>query len=139
LPHLIADLEVIRKKFGFERWLVAGGSWGATLALAYAEKYPERVSGLVLRATFLGTYGEIEAGFCERLSCFHPVLYDDFLSLLPQGERARPLDAYWRRILDADPAVHAPAARAWHDTERILSEHAPTRTRLDPAALTGNG
>ena len=65
LPHLIADLEIIRKKFGFERWLVAGGSWGATLALAYAEQHPERVSGLVLRATFLGTYQEIESGFCR--------------------------------------------------------------------------
>src|SRR6476469_7990772 len=59
LPHLIADLEIIRKKFSFERWLVAGGSWGATLALAYAQVHPTRVAGLVLRATFLGTYEEI--------------------------------------------------------------------------------
>jgi len=139
LPHLIADLEIIRRKFGFERWLLAGGSWGATLALAYARAHPDRVSGLVLRATFLGTYEEIESGFCERLPRFYPDLYEDFLSLLPEGERARPLDAYWRRILDADPAVHGPAARAWHDTERILSEHTPTRTRLDLAALTSNG
>ena len=53
----------------------------------------------------------------------------------PPEERAQPLDAYWRRILDADPAVHGPAARAWHDTERILSEHAPTRVRLDLGSL----
>src|SRR6201995_3827917 len=138
LPHLIADLETIRKRFGFERWLVAGGSWGATLALGYAQAHPKRVSGLVLRATFLGTYDEIESGFCERLPRFYPGLYDDFLSLLPQGERARPLDAYWRRILDPDPIVHGPAARAWHDTERILSEHKPSRPRLDLAALTSN-
>ena len=139
LPHLIADMEAIRDKFGFERWMVVGGSWGATLALAYAQAHPQRVSGLVLRATFLGTYEEIESGFCERLPRFYPGLYDDFLSLLPEGERARPLDAYWRRILDPDPAVHGPAARAWHDTERILSEHTPTRTRLDLAALKSNG
>ena len=138
LPHLIADMEAIRTRFGFERWLVAGGSWGATLALAYAEKHPQRVCGLVLRATFLGTYDEIESGFCERLPRFHPALYEDFLTLLAEGERARPLDAYWRRILDPDPAVHGPAARAWHDTERILSEHTPTRTRLDLAALRSN-
>jgi proline iminopeptidase len=139
LPHLIGDLETIRAKFGFERWIVVGGSWGATLGLAYAQAHPQRVSGLVLRATFLGTYEEIESGFCERLSRFYPALYEDFLGLLPEAERARPLDAYWRRILDTDPAVHGPAARAWHDTERILSEHAPTRTRLDPASLTSNG
>src|SRR6201988_3455325 len=89
LRHLIADLEIIRKKFGFERWIVVGGSWGATLALAYAQAHPKRVSGLVLRATFLGTYEEIESGFCERLPRFYPDLYEDFLSLLPETERAR--------------------------------------------------
>ena len=55
LPHLIADMEKIREQFGFERWMIVGGSWGATLALAYAEAHPERVSSIVLRATFLGT------------------------------------------------------------------------------------
>ena len=137
--HLIADLEAIRTKFGFERWMVVGGSWGATLALAYAEAHPDRVSGIVLRATFLGTYEEIEAGFCQRLPCFYPGLYQDFLSLLPEAERDRPLDAYWRRILSDDAAVYSPAARAWHDVERILSEHAPTRTRLDLAAVKSGG
>ena len=55
LPHLIADLEMIRAKFGIQRWMVVGGSWGATLALAYAQAHPDRVTGIVLRATFLGT------------------------------------------------------------------------------------
>src|ERR1043165_7435992 len=119
--------------------MVAGGSWGATLALAYAQEHPQCVSGLVLRATFLGTYDEIESGFCERLPRFYPALYEDFLTLLLEAERARPLRPYWRRILDADPAVHGPVARAWHDTERILSEHTPTRTRLDLAALQASG
>jgi proline iminopeptidase len=135
LPHLIADMETIREKFGFERWMIVGGSWGATLALAYAEAHPERVSGIVLRATFLGTRAELEGAFLESLPRFYPGLGDDFLKLLPPEERDRPLDAYWRRILDPDPSVHGPAARAWHDTERILSEHAPGRTRLDLASL----
>src|SRR5262249_37069897 len=125
LPHLIADMELIRQKFGFERWIVVGGSWGATLALAYAQAHPGCVSGIALRATFLGTYNEIEAAFCQALPRFYPGLNEDFLSLLPEQERTRPLDAYWHRILDADPAVHGPVARAWHDTERILSEHTP--------------
>jgi proline iminopeptidase len=139
LPHLIADLELIRKRFGFERWLVAGGSWGATLALAYAEAHPERVSGIVLRATFLGTAAEIEQAFCETLPRFYPALAEDFRGLLPPEERSRPIEAYWRRILDADPAVHEPAARAWNDTERALSEYKPARSRLDPATLKSNG
>jgi proline iminopeptidase len=139
LPHLIADMEGIRTRFGFERWIVVGGSWGATLALAYAQAHPARVSGIVLRATFLGTFAEIESGFCERLPCFYPALSEDFLSLLPEDERSRPLDAYWRRILDSHPAVHGPAARAWNDTERILSEYKPSRTRLDVIAIrSGN-
>jgi proline iminopeptidase len=135
LPDLIADIETIREKFGFERWMVVGGSWGATLALAYAQAHPDRVSGVVLRATFLGTRGELEAAFLEALPRFHPDLNDDFLKVLPPKERKQPLDAYWRRILDADPAVHGPAARAWHDTEQILSTHAPGRVRLDPNSL----
>ncbi|MCF2523162.1 prolyl aminopeptidase [Bradyrhizobium sp. G127] len=135
LPHLIADMEVIRESLGFERWLVVGGSWGATLALAYAQAHPQRVSGIVLRSTFLGTREELEGAFLVNLPRIYPELSDDFLGLLPVTERDLPLDAYWRRILDADPAAHGPAARAWHDTERILSEHKPSKTRLDLAAV----
>jgi proline iminopeptidase len=135
LAHLIADMEVIRQKFGFERWIIVGGSWGATLALAYAEAHAERVSGIVLRATFLGTRAEVETAFTNVLARFYPDLNEDFLSVLPVGERDQPLDAYWRRILDPDPAVHIPAARAWNDTERILSEHISGKVRLDLASL----
>jgi proline iminopeptidase len=137
--HLIADMEMIREKFGFERWMVVGGSWGATLALAYAEAHPARVSGIALRATFLGTQREVENAFTDMLPRFYPGLAADFLNVLPEDERGKPLDAYFRRILDHDSAVHGPAARAWHDTERILSEHAPGRTRLDMASLRSGG
>jgi proline iminopeptidase len=136
--HLIADLEIIREKFGFERWMVVGGSWGATLALAYAQAYPERVSGLVLRATFLGTRAELEGAFYNALPRHYPGLYDDFISALPEQERAQPIEAYYRRILDPDAAVHGLAARLWGETERILSEHAPSRERLDRAALNSS-
>ena len=135
LPHLIADMEMIREKFGFERWMIVGGSWGATLALAYAQAHPHRVSGIVLRATFLGTRTELEGAFVDVLPRFYPDLSNDFLSVLPPEERRQPLDAYWRRILDPDPALHSPAARAWHNTERILSEHTPGRIRLDLNSL----
>ena len=135
LPHLIADMEMIREKFGFERWMIVGGSWGATLALAYAQAHPHRVSGIVLRATFLGTRTELEGAFVDVLPRFYPELSNDFLSVLPPEERRQPLDAYWRRILDPDPALHSPAARAWHNTERILSEHTSGRIRLDLNSL----
>src|ERR1700735_543081 len=108
LPHLIADMETIREKFGFEKWMVVGGSWGATLALAYAQAHPERVTGIVLRATFLGTRAELDGAFYNALPRFYPGLSDDFLGLLPPEERAEPLDAYYRRILDPDAAIHSP-------------------------------
>jgi proline iminopeptidase len=139
LPHLIADMETIRTKFGFEQWMVVGGSWGATLALAYAQAHPDRVSGIVLRATFLGTRAELDAAFLETLPRFYPELSEDFIGLLPEAERGKPLDAYWQRILDSDAAVHAPFARAWHDTERILSEHAPSHSRLDVKSPKSTG
>src|SRR6267142_82990 len=138
LPHLIADMEMIRETFGFTRWMIVGGSWGATLALAYAQAHPHRVTGIVLRATFLGTRAELNGAFLNVLPRFYPGLYDDFMSVLPAEDRAQPLLAYFRRILDPNPDVNIPAARAWGETERILSEHTPNRTRLDLPALSSS-
>jgi proline iminopeptidase len=139
LADLIADMETIRAKFGFEKWMVVGGSWGATLATAYAQAHPDRVSGIVLRATFLGMRKELDTVFLNTLPRFYPDLSEDFLGLLPEPERAQPLEAYWKRILDPDASVNAPFARAWHDTEQILSQHAPSRARLDLASLKSSG
>lgn len=134
--HLIADIEKIRTTLGIETWLVVGGSWGATLALAYAQAHPERVRGIVLRATFLGTRRELDWAFGTGFSHFYPGLYRDFLDLLTPEERTDPLTAYWRRILDPDPAIHRPAIWAWYHAERTLSRIAPPADRLDPAQLT---
>jgi proline iminopeptidase len=139
LSHLIADTEMIREQFGISRWMVVGGSWGATLALAYAQAHPDRVSGIVLRATFLGTRAELDGAFLNALPRFYPGLSDDFLGLLPPEERAEPLDAYYRRILDPDAAIHGPFIRAWHDTEQILSQQVPRQKRLDLASLKSTG
>ena len=133
--HLIADMELIREKLGISRWLVVGGSWGATLALAYAEAHPERVTGIVLRATFLGTRAELDWAFGTALAAFHPGLHADLLSFLPEPERAAQLQSYFRRILDPDPAVHSPAARAYGATEDMLSVMKPARDRLDFAQI----
>ena len=103
------------------------------MRVAYRQTHLKRCLGL----GFLEGHRNVGGprAFGDVLPRFYPGLDDDFLAVLPAGERSRPLDAYWRRILDADPAVHGPAARAWHDTERILSEHAPSRVRLDPGSL----
>ena len=86
----------------------------------------------MLRATFLGTRAELEGAFLDVLPRFYPDAVTMISSACCRRKNARqPLDAYWRRILDPDPAVHSPAARAWHDTEHILSVHVPGRVRLD--------
>jgi proline iminopeptidase len=131
----IADIEAVREALGIERWLVVGGSWGATLALAYAEALPGRVTGLALRATFLGTRAELDRAFGPQMGDIYPGLWQDFAGLLPPEERVDVPGNYWRRILDPDPAVHRPAALAWHDAERVLSVAHPQVTRLDLAAV----
>jgi proline iminopeptidase len=135
--HLVADIERIRTELGIDRWMVVGGSWGATLALAYAERHPERVRGIVLRAVFLGTRAELDWAFVEAPQRLRPELYAEFIRRLPEGEQADPLTAYWRRILDPDAATNGPAAWAWHDLERVLSEANPARTRIGGAPMTG--
>lgn len=133
-PALVADLEAVRARLGIERWLVVGGSWGSTLALAYAEAHPERVLGLVLRAVFLGTREESRWAFEGAAQAFRPDLWAAFRDLLPEGERGDPVAAYGRRLEDPDPRVHRPAAEAWAAYEGTLSLMAPPAPRL-PAAL----
>ena len=130
---LIADIEAIREHFGIDRWLVVGGSWGSTLGVAYAEAHPERVTGLALRAVFLGTRREVEWAFVDGPKLFRPELYADFIAPLSEAERADPIGAYTDRLANPDPDVHAPAAEAFAAYERALSELVPARPRLAPA------
>jgi proline iminopeptidase len=121
-PNLVRDIEVIREHFGIKKWLVVGGSWGSTLGLAYAEQYPERVTGMVLRAIFLGTDAEVEWAFVDGPKKLRPDQFKAFRDFLPEDERGDPLAVYIRRLNDADPAIHAPAAQMWNAFERALSE-----------------
>ena len=142
---LIADIEVIREHFKLEKWLVVGGSWGSTLGLAYAERHPERVTGLVLRAIFLGTSREVEWAFVDGPKAFRPELFAAFRDFLPPGERRDPLAGYLRRLTHPDPEIHAPAAHIWNAYERMLSEIQPASlaiptafgrdTRVPPTAI----
>lgn len=136
--HLVADIERVRVWAGFERMIVVGGSWGSTLALAYAEAHPMRVAGIVLRAIFLGTRAEAEWAFVTGPRLFRPDLHAQFMAQLPEAERAEPLGAYYRRLLDPDPQVQVPAAWAWHYYERALSELLPAGGSI-PAVLRTTG
>ena len=109
---LVQDIETLRQHFGVERWLVFGGSWGSTLALAYGEAHPERCLGFILRGIFLCTSAEID-WFLHGVRWFFPELYEEFVALIPAAERADLLGAYARRMLCDDPAQYWPAARAW--------------------------
>jgi proline iminopeptidase len=128
--HLVDDIERIRAHVGFERMLLVGGSWGSTLALAYAKTHPARVAGLVLRAVFLGSDAEVDWAFRQAPAELRPDLYESFVGALPEAERADPLKSYVARLTDPDPAVHGPAARQWYQFERVLSEFAPAGTSL---------
>ncbi|MDX2306923.1 MAG: prolyl aminopeptidase [Hyphomicrobium sp.] len=135
--HLVADIEAIRRHYGIDKWIVVGGSWGSTLALAYAEQHPSRVAGLVLRAIFLGTTAEVQWAFIDGPKRFRPDLYQNFLAMLPEAERAEPLGAYLHRLTSTDPRLYEPAARVWHAYERTLSELDPGQVTL--ADATGPG
>lgn len=109
---LIADIEQLRAQFGIDQWLVFGGSWGSTLALAYGQAHPAACLGFVLRGIFLCTQAEID-WFIEGVRWFYPELYEEFAAPIPAEERGDLLAAYVKRILSSDPAVYWPAARAW--------------------------
>jgi proline iminopeptidase len=111
---LVADIERIRTHLGIERWLVFGGSWGSTLALAYAETHPARVTGMILRGIFLARPEEIrwfyEAGGASMLL---PESWQRYASLIPPAERGHMLGAYWQRLTADEEATRIAAARAW--------------------------
>jgi proline iminopeptidase len=123
--HLIADMEMLRETLGIDRWLVFGGSWGSTLALAYGEAHPERCLGFVLRGVFLARDHEID-WFLYGLRNVFPEAWRKFVTPIPEAERDDLLKAFHRRLIDPDPAVHLPAARAWSTYEGSCSTLVPS-------------
>lgn len=111
-PLLVQDIERLRELLGIERWLLFGGSWGSTLALAYGQAHPERCLGFILRGIFLCTQPEID-WFMHGMRWFFPEVHDAFLAPIPVAERGDLLQAYCRRLFSDDPAVYMPAARSW--------------------------
>ena len=125
IPHLVADIETLRAHLKIERWHLFGGSWGSTLALAYAQAHPERCTAIILRGVFLFRRGEIE-WFLYGMNTIYPEAWRAFSGYLPAAERNDILGAYHRRLSDPDPAVHLPAARAWSSYEGACSTLLPS-------------
>ena len=133
---LIDDIESLRKHLRLERWLVFGGSWGSTLALAYGQAYPERCLGFVLRGIFLGTQAEID-WFLHGMGSFFPAEAKAWREHLPEGERSTPLASYLRRMLDEDPTIHLSATRAWARYEAACATLVPRQESAAGDGLSG--
>jgi proline iminopeptidase len=111
--HLVSDMERLRQTLEIERWQVFGGSWGSTLALAYAQAHPQRVSGLILRGIFLVRRVELEWFYQQGCSWIYPDAFAAYEAAIPPGERDDMIAAYHRRLTDADLQVQLAAAKAW--------------------------
>ena len=106
---LIGDIDALRASLNIDKFVLFGGSWGSTLALAYAIAYPEHVAGLILRGIFLGTRAEVD-WFLNDMGRFFPEAHDRFKGHLDAAERADLLTNYFKRLIDPDPAIHQKAA-----------------------------
>src|SRR5690242_12229479 len=121
--HLVADIEALREHLGITRWQVFGGSWGSTLALAYAETHPERVTELVLRGIFLLRRSELEWFYQnpEGAASIYPDLWESYVEPIPESERGDMMAAYYKRLTSPDPEVVRKAAVAWSVWEGATS------------------
>ncbi len=117
---LISDMEALRIKFGIEKWLVFGGSWGAMLAVSYASQYAENCLGLILRGVFLGRTSELN-WFFGGVRTIHPEAWERFVTFLPEVERNDVLQAYYKRLTHPSSDINRPAARAWVSFEMECS------------------
>lgn len=111
--HIVGDIEALREHLEIERWQVFGGSWGSTLALAYAQKHPERVTELVLRGIFTFAKDEMDWFYRDGTRMLFPDAYADFLAAIPPEEHDDIVAAYHKRLTGDDPKARAAAARAW--------------------------
>ncbi len=119
--HLVQDIETIRQTLGIDRWLVFGGSWGATLALLYGQSHPERTLHLVLRGIFLMTRPELDWFYGGGAGQFWPDMWSRFVRMIPEGERDDLIKAYNRRLFSGDMATETRYARAWATWENTLA------------------
>ncbi len=119
--HLVADIELIRQTLNIDRWMVFGGSWGATLALIYAQEHPDRATTLILRGVFLMTQAELDWFYGGGAAAFWPDLWARFVAPIPEDERGDLIAAYNRRLFSGDLATETRHARIWAAWENALA------------------
>jgi len=128
--HLVADMELIRTTLGIERWQLFGGSWGSSLALAYAIAHPEHVAEMILRGIFLVTGAELKWFYQDGCSWIFPEAFAAFQKIIPEVERGDMISAYHRRLTSDDGATRAEAARAWSTWEGTALSLLPDMDRV---------
>ena len=119
--HLVADIERIREEFDIDAWICFGGSWGATLALIYAETHPDRVRSLILRGVFLMTQAELDWFYGGGAARFWPEIWHRFAGIIPEDERGDLIEAYHKRLFCGDLSIETRFARAWCAWENALA------------------
>jgi len=128
---LVNDIELIRQYLAIDQWILFGGSWGTTLALAYAETHPERVSGLVLRGIFLARQQDIDWFYQRGASRLFPDYWQQFLAPIPEAERQQLVKAYYRQLTSDNRQVREAAARAWSGWEGMTATLLPNQQVVD--------
>ncbi|MXO95665.1 prolyl aminopeptidase [Erythrobacter aquimaris] len=132
--RIVEDIERLREMCGYEKWQAFGGSWGSTLALAYAQKYPERVSELVLRGVFLARAEEKGWLYRYGASQIMAEAWDDFISIIPEDERDDLVKAYYARLTSDDQDTRLTAAKAWSIWEGQVATLLPNHDLLESFA-----
>jgi proline iminopeptidase len=137
LWHLVSDMEVLRERLKIERWQLFGGSWGATLALAYAQKHPERVTEIILRGVFTARSSELDWIYRGGAANLFPAEWEAFLAPVPEQLRADPLAAYGELLRDPVQEIRERAAVAWSTWEgatvSLYPQESFVRQYADPA------
>jgi proline iminopeptidase len=128
---LIADMEQIREQLGIDKWVLFGGSWGSTLALAYAQTHPERVHGLILRGIFLCRPQEFDWFYQEGASRLFPDYWEDYLAPIPADERGNLMQAFYKRLTGPDQIAQMHAAKAWSTWEGRTATLRPNTQVVD--------
>jgi len=128
---LVEDIEKIRKHLKVSKWIVFGGSWGSTLALAYAEKHPESVSGLILRGIFLCRPEELDWFYQKGMDLIFPDLWENYVKVIPPEERSNMVKAYYKRLTSPDEKIRIEAAKAWSTWEGSTIKLIPDEATID--------
>jgi proline iminopeptidase len=129
--HLVEDIEALRRHFDLDRWQVVGGSWGSTLALAYAQAFPERVTELIVRGVFLGSKPEIGWFYQEGANWLFPDAWEKYIAPIPEAERHDLVAAHHRRMTGRDRDARLASARAWSQWEGTTISLLPDPVRTE--------